>query len=377
MAKNDKHLRNYIDGKFQQPFSEEYIDSYNPAIGQVYNYVPDSDERDVQLAIEAAERAFPEWSETSLEMRSRILLRIADIIEQNIEVLAVAESEDNGKPISLARTVDIPRAAANFRFYATAIMHFASESHYMEGTAINYTLRKPLGVVACISPWNLPLYLFTWKIAPALAAGNCVVAKPSEITPRTAFMLSQICGEAGLPSGVLNIVHGYGPKVGKAMVEHPQVKAISFTGGTQTGKEIAQAAAPMFKKVSLELGGKNPNIVFADCDFSKMLTTTVRSSFSNQGQICLAGSRIYVERSIYEKFKTEFVAKSYLLKVGDPLEESTSIGAVVSKEHMDKVLSYVDLAKEEGGEVLVGGKQAAPRGRCSEGYFIMPTIIEG
>lgn len=377
MAKNDKHLRNYIDGKFQKPFSEQYIDSYNPSIGQVYNHVPDSDERDVELAVEAAQRAFPEWSTTSLEMRSRILLRIADIIEQNTEVLAAAESEDNGKPISLARTVDIPRAAANFRFYATAILHFASESHYMENTAINYTLRKPLGIVGCISPWNLPLYLFTWKIAPALAAGNCVIAKPSEITPRTAFMLSQICGEAGLPPGVLNIVHGYGPKVGKAMVVHPKVKAISFTGGTQTGKEIAQTAAPMFKKVSLELGGKNPNIVFADCDFSKMLTTTVRSSFSNQGQICLAGSRIYVERPIYEKFKNEFIAKSYLLKVGDPMDESTSIGAVVSKEHMDKILDYIALAKEEGGEVLVGGKQAAPRGRCNKGYFIAPTIIEG
>ena len=377
MAKSEKYIRNYIDGKFQKPISELYIDNYSPATGEVYGYIPDADERDVNIAVEAAKRAFPSWSQSSVEVRSRIMMRIADVIEQNVDMLAAAECEDNGKPMSLAQSIDIPRAAANFRFYATAILHQSSESHYMEKTAINYTLRKPLGVVGCISPWNLPLYLFTWKIAPALASGNCVVAKPSEITPQTAFLLTQICAEAGLPAGVLNVVHGHGPKVGKAIVEHVDVKAISFTGGTKTGQEIAKVAAPMFKKVSLELGGKNPNIVFADCDFKKMLLSTVKSSFSNQGQICLAGSRIFVERPIYEKFKAEFIAKSYLLKVGDPMESSTNIGAVVSKLHQEKILSYIELAKSEGGTVLVGGKAVSPRGRCAGGYFVAPTVIEG
>lgn len=376
MAKTE-YIKNFINGRLQAPFSETYIDGYNPATGSVFYKTPDSDERDVDYAVEAAQKALPQWSNTPTDLRSRILFRIADIIEQNLDMLAVAETEDNGKPITLARTIDIPRAAANFRFFAGAIAQFGSESHYMEKTALNYTLRQPIGVVGCISPWNLPLYLFTWKIAPALATGNCVIAKPSEVTPRTAYLLSQICTEGGLPAGVLNIVHGYGGKVGNAMVKHPAIKAISFTGGTKTGREIAKTAAPMFKKVSLEMGGKNPNIVFADCDFPKMLSTTVRAAFSNQGQICLAGSRIYVQRPIYEKFKTEFIAKSYLLKVGDPMEESTSIGAVVSKPHLEKILYYIDLAQQEGGTVLVGGKQVQPRGRCKDGWFVSPTIIEG
>lgn len=380
MAKKNnqpKYFKNYIGGELRPPFSEQYIENFNPAIGEVYAYLPDSDDRDVEIAVKAATNAFPKWSGFSLEKRSRIMLRIADMIEQNLDLLAHAESEDNGKPMSLAAKIDIPRAAANFRFFATAIIHFASESHYMEGQAINYTVRKPIGVVGCISPWNLPLYLFTWKIAPALAAGNCVVAKPSEITPRTAFILSEICIEAGLPPGVLNIVHGYGQRVGRAIVMHPKVKAISFTGGTATGREIARTAAPMFKKLSLELGGKNPNVIFADCDFQDMLTTTIKSSFSNQGQICLCGSRIFVQRPIYEKFKNEFMAKAYLLKVGDPLDGDTNVGAVVSKAHQEKILSYIALAKKEGGEVLIGGKAATIKGRCSNGWFVEPTIIEG
>ena len=247
----------------------------------------------------------------------------------------------------------------------------------MEQTAINYTLRRPLGIVGCISPWNLPLYLFSWKIAPALASGNCVIAKPSEVTPRTAFLLSEICIEAGLPDGVLNIVHGYGPKVGQAIVAHPRIKAISFTGGTATGKMIAQTAAPMFKKLSLELGGKNPNIIFADCDFEEMLKTTIRSSFANQGQICLCGSRIFVERPIYDKFKKAFVAATKKLKVGNPADEDTNIGAVVSKAHQEKILSYIRLAQEEGGTVLCGGQRVKLEGDCAEGYYLAPAIIEG
>lgn len=325
----------------------------------------------------AAAKAFPSWSITTVENRFRILNRIAELIEANLDELALAESNDNGKPVWLAKQVDIPRAAANFRFFATGIMHFATESHNMEDKAVNYTLRQPIGVVGCISPWNLPLYLFTWKIAPALAAGNCVIAKPSEVTPVTAFLLSKICKEAGLPDGVLNIVHGTGVNTGEAIVKHPKIKAISFTGSTRAGEQIASIAAPMFKKLSLELGGKNPNIIFADCDWDKMLFNTIRSSFGNQGQICLCGSRILVEESCYEKFKTDFVAWTTKLTVGDPLDESSKQGAVVSKVHFEKILQCIDVAKQEGGKILCGGKAVKLEGRCANGYFIQPTIIEG
>lgn len=370
-------IENYINGELIEPIGKEYIENYNPSIGKVYSLIPDSDERDVELATQAALKAFPSWSITPKEERSRILLKISELIEKNLERFAIAESIDNGKPVSLARMVDIPRAASNFHFYATAILHDASESHAMEDTAINYTLRTPVGVAGCISPWNLPLYLFTWKIAPAIASGNCVVAKPSEITPMTAYLLSELCIEAGLPKGVLNIVHGYGHKVGAAITAHPKIPLISFTGGTKTGAEIARVAAPMFKKLSLELGGKNPNIIFADCDFEKMIKTTLNSSFANQGQICLCGSRIFIERSIYEKFKTEFVSRVKKMKVGNPVDAESKLGAVVSKQHMEKVLSYVDLAKQEGGTVLCGGVQVKLEGEFAEGYYIAPTVIEG
>ncbi len=369
-------IENYIGGELFAPVSENYLDNFNPATGEVYSLIPDSDERDVERAVEAAKKAFPVWSRMSAEARHDYLMKIVALIERDSDSLAEAESVDNGKPKTLAKAVDIPRAISNFKFYATAAMHTATKAHETVGQAINYTLRQPLGVVGCISPWNLPLYLFSWKIAPALAAGCCVVAKPSEITPMTAYLLSKLCIEAGLPAGVLNIVHGLGTKAGSAIVTHRDVKAISFTGGTRTGEWIAREAAPKFKKLSLELGGKNPNIIFADCDYEEMLETTVRSSFSNQGQICLCGSRIFVERPLYEKFKTDFVERVSQLKIGDPLNESTNIGAVVSKEHLEKVLSYVDLAKEEGGKILLGGKFAKVSGRCENGYFIEPTIIE-
>lgn len=371
------HIKNYINGELIEPVGKQYIDNYNPSTGKVYSYIPDSDERDVELATEAALKAFPSWSVTPKDERSRIMLKISELIEKNMERFAIAESTDNGKPVALARMVDIPRAAANFHFYATAILHYASESHSMEDTAINYTLRTPVGVAGCISPWNLPLYLFTWKIAPAIASGNCVVAKPSEVTPMTAYLLSELCIEAGLPKGVLNIVHGYGHKVGSAITSHPKIPLISFTGGTKTGAEIAKVAAPMFKKLSLELGGKNPNIIFADCDFEKMIKTTLNSSFANQGQICLCGSRIFVERPIYEKFKTEFVKRVKEMKVGNPADKDSKLGAVVSKPHMEKVLSYVELAKQEGGTVLCGGHQVKLEGEFAEGYYIAPTVIEG
>ena len=370
-------IHNYINGELVAPMGDKYLDNIEPATSQVYSRIPDSDARDVAAATEAAKIAFPIWSVMPASERSRILQKVADLIQIKLEEFAKAESIDNGKPIALARSVDIPRAVSNFSFFATAILHFASESHNMDGRAINYTNRTPIGIAGCISPWNLPLYLFTWKIAPALAAGNCVVAKPSEITPMTAFMLSKVCMEAGMPAGVLNIIHGLGPKAGQAIIEHPDITAISFTGGTTTGKMIAATAAPMFKKLSLELGGKNPNIIFADCDFEEALKTSIRSSFSNQGQICLCGSRIFIEESMYETFKDSFVKKVSALKVGDPLNENTKTGAIASESHMNKILAYIELAKEEGGAILAGGNRVKLDGRCKEGFFIQPTVIDG
>tara|TARA_R110002049_G_scaffold4842_6_gene34208 strand:+ start:1412 stop:2854 length:1443 start_codon:yes stop_codon:yes gene_type:complete len=369
-------IQNYINGEFLPPIADRWIENYNPSIGEIYGQIPNSSKEDVEKAYEAAANAFPSWSNTTLATRSKILSKIAELIKGKLDFLAEAESKDNGKPISLAKAIDIPRAAANFQFYANAITQFSSEAHESVGlNAVNFTLRQPIGVVGCISPWNLPLYLFTWKIAPAIAAGNCVVAKPSEITPMTAYLLGEICTEAGLPKGVLNIVHGLGTSTGQAIVEHKNIKAISFTGGTKTGAHIARVAAPMFKKLSLELGGKNPNIIFADCDYDKMLATTVRSSFANQGQICLCGSRIFVEEKIYEKFKRDFIKKVAALKVGNPSEKETNIGALVSKEHLEKVKSYIDIAENEGGEILFGGNKVTVKG-SENGYYLEPTIVE-
>ncbi len=370
-------LQNYINGQLLAPQSGNYIDNFQPATGKVYSLIPDSDAKDVDLAVQAAKTAFPTWSVTPVEKRAKLMLKIAAIIERDMEAYVKAESKDNGKSVHTASLVDIPRAVSNLEFFATGIMHFAAESHITEDTAVNYTMRTPIGVVGCISPWNLPLYLFTWKIAPAIAAGNCVVAKPSEITPMTAYMLSKACIEAGLPAGVLNIVHGLGGKCGQAIVDHPDIKAISFTGGTVTGAAIAASAAPKFKKLSLELGGKNPNIIFADCDFDTMLKTTIQSSFANQGEICLCGSRIFVERPLYEKFKAAFAEKASQLKPGDPSNEKTRMGAIVSKSHMEKVLSYIELAKQEGGTVLAGGNRFMLDGDLKDGYYIEPTVIEG
>jgi aminomuconate-semialdehyde/2-hydroxymuconate-6-semialdehyde dehydrogenase len=370
-------IKNYIGGELVDPASGNFLDNYSPAEGIVYSQLPDSDFQDVDRAVAAAQLAFPGWSGMAVSKRSMVLSRIADLIDRDLQSLVRAESVDTGKPFKQAEALDIPRASANIRFFATAILHTESESHLTDEEAVNYTLRAPHGVVACISPWNLPLYLFTWKIAPALAAGNTVVAKPSELTPMTAFLFSKLCIEAGLPSGVLNIVHGLGSKAGQAIVENPSVTAISFTGGTATGKKIAATAAPVFKKLSLELGGKNPNIIFADCDFELTLQGSIQSSFSNQGEICLCGSRIFVERSLFEKFTNEFVKRTKALKIGDPLEESTRIGSLVSAAHLAKVMSYIDLAQKEGGRILTGGKQITVEGRCANGYFVEPTVVVG
>ena len=370
-------LKNYINGILTTPYSNDYINVQDPSTGETFTMIPDSDSDDVQLAVESAEKAFPLWSNLTAEERSGYLMKIAGLIQANLDKFAHAESMDNGKPLWLAKSVDIPRAVKNFEFFAAAITQFSSESHATGNIALNYTLRQPLGIVGAISPWNLPLYLFSWKIAPALAAGNCVIAKPSEITPLTAFMLSEICIEAKLPGGVLNIIQGYGHKAGAAIVSHPKINAITFTGGTKTGEEIARTAAPMFKKLSLELGGKNPNIIFADCNYEEMLKTTVQSSFRNQGEICLCGSRIFIEKKIYEKFKTDFIEKVRKLRVGDPMKEDTDLGAIVSKQHFEKILSYIDLAEKEGGKILCGGKIFRPEGRCRDGWFIEPAVIEG
>jgi aminomuconate-semialdehyde/2-hydroxymuconate-6-semialdehyde dehydrogenase len=370
-------LSNYINGEFHQAVSGRTIPVFEPATGLVYGSLPDSGEDDVAMAYDAARKAFYAWKNLKGEERFYWLNQIADAIDQRSEALAMAESMDNGKPVSLARKVDIPRASANFRFFATAAMQFSSESHDMPGLAINYTLRQPVGVVGCISPWNLPLYLFTWKIAPALASGNTVVAKPSELTPYTAYLLAEICRDIGLPAGVLNIVHGYGASCGQSIVTHPGIKAISFTGGTATGESIAALAAPKFKKLSLELGGKNATVIFGDADFEDALRTAVAASFSNQGQICLCGSRIYVQRTVYERFRDAFVQAVASKKVGDPAAADTDIGALVSESHMHKVMSYIQLAIDEGGELLCGGERVHLAGRCETGWFLSPAVISG
>ncbi|HSP79555.1 MAG TPA: aldehyde dehydrogenase [Myxococcaceae bacterium] len=368
---------NYIGGELVPPRSQVWFDKADPATGAPSAQVPDSDEADVQRAVEAAARAFPAWAATPADERSRMMRRVAEGIRAKLELFARAESVDTGKPLGVASTVDIPRSILNFEFFADAVTQFSSEAHLTDDVALNYTQRSPLGVVGCISPWNLPLYLFTWKVAPALAIGNCVVAKPSEVTPVTAYLLAQVCREVGLPPGVLNIVHGYGAKVGAAMSVHPEIKAISFTGSTRTGAEIARTAAPLFKKLSLEMGGKNPNVIFADCDFDEAVATTVRSSFNNQGQICLCGSRIFVQAPLYERFKEALVERARALKVGDPLEAGTQQGALVSREHFEKVIGYIELARQEGGRILTGGRRAEVTGRCRDGWFVEPTLIEG
>lgn len=368
-------ILNYIDGELKEPVSGNFLDNYEPATGSVYSLAPDSDERDIELAVAAAQQAFPGWSMSSVDQRSKVLLRLADLIDRDLNLLAIAESVDNGKTVAAATSLDIPRASANIRFFATAILHNSTDAHLTDNSAVNYTQRSPVGVAACISPWNLPLYLFTWKIAPALAAGCTVIGKPSELTPMTAYLFSKLCIEAGLPKGVLNIVHGIGMKAGQALISHPEVAAISFTGGTATGRKIASTAAPMFKKLSLELGGKNPNIIFSDCDFELAVKTSIQSSFANQGEICLCGSRIFVEQDLFDKFVNEFIRQTGELKIGDPSEKGTSIGALVSEAHKQKVLSYIELSKQEGGKILAGGKAITVNGRCAGGYFIEPTVI--
>jgi aminomuconate-semialdehyde/2-hydroxymuconate-6-semialdehyde dehydrogenase len=370
-------LSNFIGGEFLSARNGRAFDKCSPATGEPALSIPDSDSADIELAVAAANAAFPAWSALSVGQRAEWLFKLAHAIRDRLEGLAFAETVDNGKPISVSRMVDVPRSALNFEFFAEAITQFASESHHAERGVVNYTLRQPLGVVGCISPWNLPLYLLSWKIAPALAAGNTVVAKPSEVTPLTAHHLAKICADIGFPKGVLNIVHGRGATAGAALCAHPGVKAVSFTGSTRTGGEIARVCASQFKKVSLELGGKNPTIVFSDCEFDRTVDEVLRASFSNQGQICLCGSRILVQRKIYDRFRDALAAGVRALQPGNPLDESTKQGALVSREHLEKVMGAIEQAKTLGGKILAGGRRAQLAGALAGGYFVEPTLIEG
>ncbi|MEJ7747048.1 MAG: aldehyde dehydrogenase [Luteimonas sp.] len=364
-------LHHWIDNEAREAVNGRWRDVFDPANGHAFAQIADGDAQDVEIAVAAAERAFPAWSSLPNSERARWLEKLADALEAKLDDFAHAESRDGGKPIKLAREIEIPRAIANLRFFAHAATQFSSESHHGQA-GLNYTLRQPLGVVGTISPWNLPLYLLTWKIAPALAAGNTVVAKPSEVTPQTATMLGELAAEIGLPKGVLNLVHGLGANVGEALVLHPGVKAISFTGSTAVGKRIAGLAGPLLKKTSLELGGKNPTLVFADSDWRDHLDTIVRSAFQNSGQICLCGSRLLIERSIYAEFRDALVSRALALRVGDPIDDDIDLGPMVSRAHFDKVMAAIARAKAEGGHVLSGGT-ALER----PGWFITPTIIEG
>ncbi len=371
------YLKNFIGGTYVDPVEKKYFDNVNPATGEIISKIPASNEKDIALAVDAAIKAQESWANSTLEVRFAILNKIAELIDSKLNDLAIAETRDTGKAIRHSQQIDIPRAASNFRFFATAAMQFASDSHEMPGKAINYTLRQPIGIVGCISPWNLPLYLFTWKIVPALATGNCVIAKPSEFSPTTAYLLGEICNEAGLPPGVLNIIQGYGHEAGEAIVMHPTIKAISFTGGTKTGAHIASIAAPKFKKMSLELGGKNPCVIFADCDYKEMVKQVIRLAFSNSGQICLCGSRILIENKIYEQFKNDLILEVKKLIPSDPENPESKMGSLISQQHLNKVMSYIELAKEEGGKLLCGGTLFKPDGRCANGAFVMPAIFEG
>jgi aminomuconate-semialdehyde/2-hydroxymuconate-6-semialdehyde dehydrogenase len=370
-------IKNFIGGEYSPAQSKLFIENRDPSTGQVYSLIPRSDAKDVEAAVNAARKAFPSWSHTTTEERSRILHKIADGIERRLPVLAAAESKDQGKPVWLAESVDIPRAAHNFRFFAGQILYAPTEAHDLSGKGFNFTLRKPVGIAGLISPWNLPLYLLTWKIAPAIACGNTVVCKPSEITPMTAFLLCEILIEAEVPPGVVNMVFGYGGEAGDALVKHPKVPLISFTGGTTTGKQLSAAAAPLIKKLSLELGGKNANIIFSDANLEDAVKTSIRSSFLNQGEICLCGSRIFVEHSIYEQFLNRFIEETRKLKVGDPKKPENFLGALVSQTHLEKVRSYVRLAEEEGGKIETGLEPNPVSDELTNGYFMRPTIITG
>ena len=369
-------IKNYINGKLSNNSNLNHIEVYNPSIGKIYATCPNSDSKTLDSAIKSSKKAFPAWSKLSYSERAKFLFKISNLLEKNIDKFSKYESMDNGKPLTLSRNLDVPRAIENLRFFGSIISNNKSDAFYMENIGINYTIKQPLGIVGTISPWNLPLYLFTWKIAPALVTGNCVIAKPSEITPMTAYLFSKLCIEAELPKGVLNILHGMGSKIGLNIVKHDEIKAISFTGGTETGKIISAECSKSFKKLNLEMGGKNPVLIFDDCDYSKMINNIIKSSFLNQGQICLAGSRLYVHKNIYKKFKNDFVKEVKKIITGDPFHKLSDQGAIVSKEHQNKIDSYINIAIKEGCKVLQGGNKIKMKDHCENGWYFEPTIIE-
>lgn len=370
------NCRNFINGQFVDVQDEMKFENINPATEEVVGWIAEATKEQVDEAVAAAKVALKgPWKDFTAKERSQILRRIGDLILENVEELAVLEATDTGKPYLLALEMDIKRSAHNFHFFADYLTSLGNESYNQDNIALHYSVTRPVGVVAMINPWNLPLLLLTWKLAPCLAAGSTAVMKPAELTPMTATRLVELCKEAGVPDGVVNLVHGFGGNsTGAFLSEHPDVDAITFTGETRTGTTIMKAAAPTLKKISFELGGKNPNIIFADSDLDEVIETTLKSSFMNQGQVCLCGSRIYVERPIFDAFIEKFVARTNELKIGDPFKEDTNIGSVVGKEHYEKVMRYIDIAREEGGQILTGGGRPAG---IEKGYFIEPTILVG
>ncbi len=368
---------NFIDGAERAPASGRWLDNLEPATGAVLGRVADSGPEDVARAVAAARAAQADWAALPTAERAGLLRELARHIGEQAESLARLESADTGKPLALARNVDMARARANLEFFAGAVEHWSGQSHDMGAAGFNYTRSHPLGVVACITPWNLPLYLLTWKIGPALAAGNAVVAKPSEMTPSSASALAQLALEAGFPPGVLNIVHGAGATAGQALVDHPDVQGISFTGGTVTGRRLASEAAGRLQRLSLELGGRNPAVVFEDVDPAQVADGLVRAGFTNQGQVCLCSSRILIHENAYEAVREALVERVQALKPGDPLDETTDQGALISAAHLEKVSGYIDQARADGGRILCGGRRTSPGGRCEKGWFLEPAVIEG
>ena len=368
-------LRNYIGGQFLTHSGGQWIDNPEPATGSHICRIPLSDASDVDAAVDAARVAQPAWGALSHSERADWLDRIADGLEARYEEIAALESRDTGKPISLARTVDAHRSVSNFRFFAGILREHEGDVFEM-ASATNYVVNKPVGVGALITPWNLPLYLLSWKVAPAIGMGNTVVCKPSELTPMTADLMMQVIDKVGLPAGVVNLIHGDGTGAGAPLIAHSDVDLVSFTGGTSTGEKVAASAAPAFKKLSLELGGKNASIVFADCDMDSTVAGVVRAGFLNQGQVCLCGSRVLVEDSVYVEFRDRFVDAVEAMRIGDPSDESTDLGALISEDHLAKVQGYVELAKQEGGTLLTGGTPCLPSG-FEGGNWMAPTVIEG
>jgi aminomuconate-semialdehyde/2-hydroxymuconate-6-semialdehyde dehydrogenase len=368
---------NHIGGSARPAASGETLDNTDPSTGVKIGSVPASGPEDVDAAVRAAQAAMAgPWGDSSVAARADLCDAVADALHSRLDEMAELESRDTGKPLALAKRVDISRAIANFRFFAGAVRHDSTAAHEMQGH-LNYTLRRPLGVVGLITPWNLPLYLLSWKVAPALATGNAVVAKPSELTPSTASMLAEILNDVGAPAGVFNVVHGFGAGAGAPLVAHRGVSGISFTGGTATGTLVAQAAAGTFKKLSLELGGKNATVVFEDADLDRAVAGAVRAGFTNQGQVCLCGSRVLVARALHDQFVEKFVAAVAQMRVGERRDPQTQLGALISHTHRIKVEGHIADAVADGGTVATGGVRPELPAPLDAGAFLRPTVITG